>query len=109
MPGAPGVPLRRRARPAIAPVYHVRIKSRDLRGEWDALTATIRPEMTACWDHLAMTPTLVLDNGRCHRLKGALRNVWQYKPTTGHNFRVWYHVDEHKRIVLVTEVHATHP
>jgi hypothetical protein len=66
-------------------------------------------EMAACWDHLASTPTLVISNGRCHRLRGSLRNVWQYKPSTGYNQRVWCQVDEDELVVLVTAVHDTHP
>ena len=110
MSGGPGVPLRRPSRPTLPPNYHVRIKNRDVRADWDRLVAVIGSVMTRCWDHLAMRPGLVLPGGRCHRLKGAhLSRTWHYKPTTGHNYRIWYGIDEPARIVLVTRVWATHP
>lgn len=65
--------------------------------------------MTECWDHLAMTPGLVLPDGRSHRLRGALRHIWQYKPTTGYNYRIWYEIDEAARVVMITRVWTTHP
>jgi hypothetical protein len=57
-----------------------------------------------------MTPTRMLPNERCHRLKGAhVSHIWQYKPTTGHNYRIWYLVDETNLRVLVTYVCDRHP
>ena len=109
MAGAPGVPLRRPTHPATAPRYHVRIKSLTERARWEALAIELPDEMTACWDHLANSPTAMLPNERCHRLKGALATIWQYKPTTGHNKRVWYTVDDAQRRVLVTAVYEQHP
>lgn len=110
MTDAPGVPLRRPTHPAVAPAYHVRIKSFDERQLWEQLAAEIGPELQTCWDHMAHTPTRMLANERCHRLRGAhLRHIWQYKPTTGHNFRIWYVVDEPNHRVLVVAVHAHHP
>jgi len=108
--GAHGVPLRRHSKPAAKPRFHVRIKNLDERGKWELLAATIPEEMKAAWDHLANTPTMMLPNERCHRLHGAkIAHIWQYKPTTGHNHRLWYTVDEGAVLVLVIEVHVTHP
>lgn len=88
----------------------MRIKSLAERGAWEDLAASIPVEMTLCWDHLAHTPGLLIPGGRCHRLRGdQLSHIWQYKPTLGHNYRIWYVVDDAKLVVIVTEVHTSHP
>src|SRR5690242_2639693 len=93
-PPAPGVPLRRPSRPVVAPRYHVRAKDLRTRQEFEALANLLPVEMTQCWDHLAHTPDLVISGGRSHRLRGDhLRHIWQYKPTLGFNYRIWYTVD----------------
>lgn len=108
--GARGVPLRRPSRPTAKPRFHVRIKNLDEHARWDLLTAMIPEEMRAAWDHLANTPAMMLPKERCHRLRGAkVAHIWQYKPTTGHHHRIWYTVDEGAVVVLVVEVHVTHP
>lgn len=106
---ASGVPLRRPTHPSHEPQYHLRIKDLDEHSRWDSVVAMLPAEMTACWDHLANQPTTILPNERCHRLHGKLKDLWQYKPTTGHNYRVWYSVDQAQHIVLVTAVWDRHP
>jgi mRNA-degrading endonuclease RelE of RelBE toxin-antitoxin system len=104
-----GVPLRRPVHPTAKPPYHVRIWDQAQRERWETIAAVMPEEMTACWDHLAYRPGFVLPNGRCHELRGSYRGIWQYKPSTGHNYRVWYRFDEKEKTVLVTQVYDHHP
>lgn len=103
-----GLPLKRPRKPEARPTYRLRIKNHHEEGQWDQLVALMREDMIRCWDHLANRPTMMLPN-RCYPLKGRYAGTWQYKPSTGHNTRVWYRVDEEARVTYIDAVFVQHP
>jgi len=89
----------------------VRGKNRSVETQWGALCSSHTNNARRCFDHLARTPTdSPIDVGRVTELKGKDfedRGIWQYE--VGSGARVWFKVDEERRIVTVVKAFTSHP
>jgi len=91
--------------------YMVRGRNRSIETTWDKLCASSAGPARRCFDHLARTPKdSPIDYGRVTPLdrgRYAGTGLYQYEVTGAG--RVWYKVDEQRRIVRVYRVDIGHP
>jgi hypothetical protein len=80
------------------------------------LRQAARANLYDAWLALSLRPTAPENRRRQHRLKGDFASVsvhgvwrdqWQYEVTAAG--RIWYVVDDEKRLVWVTLASASHP
>lgn len=108
---------RRRERVAPPPVkggWDLRYGTSDAATGWDKVCAAAPANARAAWERITSDPRLRTD--RQHPLKGSLgsRSVngesleqWQYEVTAGG--RLWYCIDDERRIVWLTDAMPGHP
>lgn len=90
--------------------YPIYAKNKSVADDWTALCATYENAARRCYDHLALTPNERPQNpARGHALRGVLgrRGLHQYE--VGGGARVWYVVEDVDHIVVIREVHISHP
>ncbi len=91
--------------------YMVRGRNRTIETNWDRLCASYAGPARRCFDHMARMPKdSPIDVGRVTPLdRGRYANsrLFQYEVTGAG--RVWYKIDEERRIVTVHRVDIGHP
>ncbi len=103
-------------RPVKSTEYQIVAASNDVVKGWNDLKATQNNKLAGAWDYLAQHPTL-RHPLRNYPLKGSLGTVkilgeefdqWQFRDLS-HGARLWFCVDDKKRIVYLTRVATAHP
>jgi hypothetical protein len=109
----------RRERVAPPPVdaeWDLKFGKSDVKRGWDELCRTARANARRAFEALRAEPCPMPETIRQHRLKGSFRSttfdgqsyaLWQYEVTSGG--RIWYCVDEGKRIVWLLHAGPGHP
>jgi hypothetical protein len=96
--------------------YELRYDSADAVKGWRDLCSQAKSNTERAWLALRNQPTPNPPTARQHPLKGDLatvkhkgviRSLWQYEVTSGG--RIWYVVDEDRKIVWLTKVSVGHP
>jgi hypothetical protein len=104
------------AAPPVADEWDLRFGSNPAASGWEELCRTVAGNARRCFEDLRASPTPRPESGRQHRLKheykersfgGKILPQWQYEVTGGG--RVWYLVDDHKRIIWITYAGTGHP
>lgn len=107
----------RAARPrGDASEWEVRFSTSDAAKGWEDLCAQASDNVAVFYDAVVADPRSVVNPRRQGRLKGSLATAsvrgevleqWQYEITGGG--RIWYGVDDNKRIVWITAATVGHP
>ncbi|WP_144711559.1 hypothetical protein [Curtobacterium pusillum] len=101
-------------RPVRTTEYTIVFGTRGAEQGWRDLVATQRNAVVSAWERLAHDP--VAEDLQCHALRGELGVVthsgrdWvrrQYELKRG--ARLWFTVDEQRRVVTLIAVHTHHP
>jgi len=83
---------------------------------WETLASQVPANVRKAWDALSADPRCAENPRRQHRLRHALGQVvvsgkemeqWQYEVTGGG--RIWYGIDDQRRIVWLTAAAPGHP
>jgi hypothetical protein len=95
-----------------------RVIARDRRAAtgWEQLTSQAPANLRRAWFAITDDPRSTDDPSRQHRLKSVLGSIkiedreleqWQYEVTGGG--RLWYAIDDERRILWITRAGTAHP
>jgi hypothetical protein len=104
------------APPPAAGEWELRFGSNEAAKGWESLSTQAPGPVRKAWELLTQEPCPYPETARQHRLKGAVGTAsqggrdlpqWQYEVTGAG--RIWYVVDEERRIVFLRRASTGHP